>query len=282
MEIKTRAFRHEDLEACLEVEKAAIKGDNHYLKDVEDYYRTTRGELTVVEVDGKIAGMGKLTVLFDGSAWLELLRVHPEYQRRGCGMAIYKRYMEQIEEMGCPAARMYTGARNVPSAALAERHGLHRSTEFHGMTLTLDRADASLFWEPPMYCRLNGDEAIMELLPMKEQLGGYLGINQTYYEINEETLRGFAAAGWIYGDGKGNVLVAGSRFQPNKALYIAAMKGDKRRALSYALNMMVMAGHQKIAAHFPVGEGAQELIEFYAKHGFEQNPSDLVVMELKK
>ena len=50
MEIKTRAFRHEDLEACLEIEKAAIKGDNHYLKDVEDYYRTTRGELTVVEV----------------------------------------------------------------------------------------------------------------------------------------------------------------------------------------------------------------------------------------
>ena len=69
MEIKTRAFRHEDLEACLEIEKAAIKGDNHYLKDVEDYYRTTRGELTVVEVDGKVAGMGKLTVLFDGSAW---------------------------------------------------------------------------------------------------------------------------------------------------------------------------------------------------------------------
>ena len=218
----------------------------------------------------------------NGSAWLELLRVHPEYQRKGCGMAIYKRYMEQLEEMGCPAARMYTGARNVPSAALAERHGLHRSTEFHGMTLTMDKADASLFWEPPMYRRLNGDEAIMELLPMKEQLGGYLGINQTYYEINEETLRGFAAAGWIYGDGKGNVLVAGTRFQPNKALYIAAMKGDKRRALSYALNMMVMAGHQKIAAHFPVGEGAQEMIDFLAKHGFEQNPSDLVVMEWTK
>ncbi len=277
MEITTRAFRPEDLEACLEVEKGAIKGPNHYMADVIDYYNTTRGEMTVVEVDGKIAGMGKLTVLYDGSAWLELLRVHPDYQRKGCGMAIYKRYMEQLKEFGCPAARLYTGAQNVPSAGLAMKHGFHRSTEFHGMTLTMDKADASLFWEPPMYHHLSGEEAIRELLPMKEQLGGYLDINQTYYDINEKTLRGLAAAGWIYGDGKGSVLVAGARFQPEKALYIAAMKGDKRRALSYALNMMVMGGHQKIAAHFPVGD--QEMIDFLSRHGFEKNPSDLVVME---
>ena len=279
MEITTRAFRPEDLEACLEVEKEAIKGPNHYMKDVIDYYNTTRGEMTIAEVDGKVAGMGKLTVLYDGSAWLELLRVHPDHQRKGCGAAIYKRYFEQLKEMGCPAARMYTGAKNVPSAALAEKNGLHRSTEFHGMTLTMDKADASLFWEPPMYHRLTGDEAIMELMPLKEKCGGYLDINQTFYEINEQTLRGFAAAGWVYGDGKGNVLVAGSRFQPEKALYIAAMKGDKRRALSFALNLMVLTGHQQIRAHFPVGD--EEMIDFLSKHGFEKNPSDLVVMEWK-
>ena len=147
------------------------------------------------------------------------------------------------------------------------------------MTLTMDKADASLFWEPPMYHRLTVDEAIMELMPMKEKCGGYLDINQTFYEINEQTLRGFAAAGWVYGDGKGNVLVAGSRFQPEKALYIAAMKGDKRRALSFALNLMVLTGHQQIRAHFPVGD--EEMIDFLSKHGFEKNPSDLVVMEWK-
>lgn len=280
MEIITRAFQPQDLAQCLEVEKAAIKGDNHYMRDVLPYYNTTRGEMTVTEVDGKPVGMGKLTILFDGSAWLELLRVHPDYQRQGCGMAIYKRYLEQLEEMGCPAARMYTGAKNVPSAALAEKNGLHRGPEFHGMTLTMDTADASLFWEPPMFHRLSGDEAVGMLMPLKEQYGGFFDINSTFYEINEETLRGFAAMGWVYGDNKGNAIVAGSRFQPGKCLYIAAMKGDKRLAISYALNMMVLSGQEKIQAFFPVGD--QEQIDFLKKHGFVENPSDLVIYEWKK
>lgn len=42
-------------------------------------------ELTVACVDGVPVGMGKLTVLFDGSAWLELLRVQPDFQRKGGG-----------------------------------------------------------------------------------------------------------------------------------------------------------------------------------------------------
>lgn len=280
MAITTRAFRPEDRKVCLEIEQAAIKGNNHYTDDVLAYYNTTRGEFTVAEIDGRVAGMGKLTCLFDGSAWLELLRVHPDDQRQGCGMAIYKRYLEQIEALGCPAARMYTGAKNVPSAALAEKNGLTRGPSFHGMTLTMQTADASLFWEPPMYHRLTCDEAVAELLPLKESCNGFWDINQTFYEINEETCRGFAAAGWVYGDGKGNALIAGSRFQPEKALYIAAMKGDKRRALSFALNLMVLSGQEKIVSYFPTGN--QEQIDFLAKHGFEENPSDLVVYQWKK
>lgn len=280
MDIKTRAFQAKDLDACLGVEAAAIKGNNHYMRDVIDYYTTTRGEMTVAEVDGQPVGMGKLTLLFDGSAWLELLRVHPDYQRQGVGMAIYKRYKEQLEEYGCTSAAMYTGAKNVPSAGLAVKNGFHRGPEFHGMTLSMDMADASLFWEPPVYHRLNSDEAVLEMMAIKEQCSGYLDINQTFYKINEATCRGFASQGWVYGDGKGNLLVAGSRFQPEKALYIAAMAGDKRRALSFALNLAVLSGVQKIVTHFPVGD--TELISFLEKHGFENNPSDLVVMEWDK
>ncbi len=280
MEIKIRAFQEGDLAACLEVEAAAIKGSNHYMNDVLDYYRTTRGEMTVAEAEGQPVGMGKLTVLFDGSAWLELLRVHPDYQRQGVGMAIYGRYLEQLQELGCPAARMYTGVKNVASSALAEKNGFHRGPEFQGLTLNMDKADASLFWEPPVFRLLNGDEAVLELLALKEKCGGFMDINHTFYELNEKTCRGFAAQGWVYGDGKGNVLVAGARFQPEKALYIAAMGGDRRKALSFALNLAVLSGVQKICAHFPVNDGEQAA--FLEKHGFERNPSDLVIMEWTK
>ena len=103
MEITTRPFRRAPT--------------NRYLADVADEFTTTRGELTLGVVDGVVAGFGKLTVLFDGSAWLELLRVHPDYQRQGVGNHIYGRYLEQIRAFGCHQAAMYTGVRNVASAA---------------------------------------------------------------------------------------------------------------------------------------------------------------------
>lgn len=279
MTISTRAFRPQDLEDCLAVEAAAIKGNNHYMRDVIDYYTTTKGEMTVVEVDGKIAGIGKLTILFDGSAWLELLRVAPEYQRQGCGMAIYKRYLEQIEAYHCPAARMYTGVKNVASAALAAKNGLERGPVFHSMSLSAEEADAGLFWEPPMFRQLSGDEAVAELLPLKETYG-FFNINQTYYEINEATIRGFASMGWVYGDGQGNALVAGARFQPGKALYIAAMKGKRHLALSYALNLMVLSGSAKLMAHFP--DGDLEQVEYLKRYGFVESPSQLVVCQWQR
>ena len=74
MEFTTRAFSAPDLPDCLAIEQAAVRS-NHYLADVLDYYTTTRGEFTVVCAEGKPIGIGKLTVLYDNSAWLELLRV---------------------------------------------------------------------------------------------------------------------------------------------------------------------------------------------------------------
>lgn len=275
-----RAFNEKDLANCLDVEFSAIKGDNHYLNDVLDYYSTTKGEFTVVEIDEKVVGMGKFTVLFDGSAWLELLRVHQDYQRKGCGMAIYQRYKEQLEEFNCPAMRMYTGEKNVASAELAKKNGFELEAQFHAMTLNMNEADASLFWEPPVFRCLNSDEAVREIMSIREECGGFLSINNTYYEINEKTCRGFAAMGWVYGDGKGNVLVAGSRFQPNKALYIAAMGGDKRKALSYALNLAVLKGQDKISAYFPSGDEKQ--LEFLQKHGFVKHSSDTVIYKKSK
>ena len=134
MQITTRPFQDADLGRCLEIERAAVRS-NHYLNDVIDYYRTTKGEFTLALADSFPAGMGKLTVLYDGSAWLELLRVHPDFQRQGMGKAIYRRYLEQVAAFGCPSARMYTGVKNVASAALAEQFGLHRGPEFRGMSL---------------------------------------------------------------------------------------------------------------------------------------------------
>ena len=278
MQITTRPFQDAELGRCLEIERTAVRS-NHYLNDVIDYYRTTKGEFTLALADSFPAGMGKLTVLYDGSAWLELLRVHPDFQRQGMGKAIYRRYLEQVAAFGCPAARMYTGVKNVASAALAEQFGLHRGPEFRGMSLPVQ--DDSFQPQPKPLHLLGGEEAAEYLLPLQEKTGGFLSINHTFYQLNRSTCFGFAAAGWVYGDGEGSVLVCGARFQPQKALYIAALaapdRAKKENALSFSRNLAVMTGAEKLTVHFPNQDQQEQ--EFYQAHGFTVDPSDDVVYE---
>ena len=276
-EIGLKAFEKQDLPACLGVESAAM-GKHLYLKDVAEYYTTTKGEFTLALVEDKVVGMGKLTVLFDGSAWLELLRVHPDFQRQGVGAKIYTRYLEQATAFRCPAIRMYTGAKNIPSAALAQKNGLHRGPEFCSMTLNLQ----NIPWEKEHlqgFCLANGQQAQELLLPMKEQAGGFFSINHTFYAVNPATCKGMAAAGWVYCAGE-NALVLGARFQPEKVWHIGAIAGDLEKNLRFAIARAAQCGVEQLSFHFPPQN--QRLPLLLEQYGFTPDPSNDVVMELNK
>lgn len=275
--IQLKAFEKQDLAACLGVERAAM-GKHLYLEDVAEYYTGTKGEFTLALMEDQIVGMGKLTVLFDGSAWLELLRVHPDFQRRGVGAKIYTRYLEQAAAFGCPDIRMYTGAKNIPSAALAQKNGLHRGPEFCSMTLDLQGAQ----WEKADlqgFSLANGHQAQELLLPMKEQAGGFFSINHTFYAVNPDTCKGLAAAGWVYRAGE-SALVLGARFQPQKVWHIGAMAGYLEKSLRFAIARAAQCGVEKLSIHFPPQNSL--LPPLLKQYGFAPDPSNDVVMEWVK
>ena len=112
--------------------------------------------------------------------------------------------------------------------------------------------------------------------PLEEQLGGRLNINHTFYAMNRATYGGFAARGWVY-HSPDALLVMGARFQPKKALYIAALQGDREQGLAWALAEARRRGVPRITAHFPVEDSQSQA--FYQAHGFAVDPSDDVVME---
>ena len=137
MDIICRQGRIEDLSRLLEIEASAISG-NWYLDGVKDqFFDNSHGELIVAETDGLPIGFARFTLQYDGAAWLEILRVHKDWQRKGCGRAIWKRFMELAEQYKVPAMRMYTGERNVASRSLAEQNGLH--VAWHTLEGTLPR-----------------------------------------------------------------------------------------------------------------------------------------------
>ena len=83
---------YQDLPQAISVEKETL-GNYTYLEDAWHYFSTQKGELICVYDNTKMVGIGRFTVLPDGSGWLETLRVIPAYQRKGVGKEIYKKYL---------------------------------------------------------------------------------------------------------------------------------------------------------------------------------------------
>ncbi len=113
--IELRRARLEDREKAIWVESKSTPNLS-YVPDVfEMFVSDDVGEFSVAEVDGEVVGCGKFTVVPDGSAWLETLRVIPERQGIGVGKRFYERWLEAARRLGVPTMRMYTGVGNVVS-----------------------------------------------------------------------------------------------------------------------------------------------------------------------
>ena len=274
MEITMKYATNEDLEQCVAVEKAAMN-DFCYLKDVWDYFNSTTGELNCAFVDGKMVGIGKFTVLYDGSGWLETLRVDPKYQGKGVGKAIYKSYEKQAEKYGCPSMAMYTGASNIISAGLAEKYGLHKACQFRGYNLANFEAPK----ETHNFTHVSCDRAVELISPLKDEYHGYLVFNRTFFRISESTIRGLASEGKVFEDKEsGSFIVCGSRFQHNLSLHIAMMHGDYEKCLDFAKQYAKAKGVNKITCTLPLEN--PKLEGFLIDNNFEREPSDTITKEI--
>ncbi len=224
MEITLRRGGPADVEECCRVEALATP-KLLYLKDAAEYYfDETRGDLTCAFAGDKLAGFGKLSLLCDGSAWLEALRVDPEFQGMGVGKALYGRFLEEAAELGATAARMYTGVANRVSAGLAARMGFKQVYRGRGMRRGLPETKAAL---PQGFVRAEPDRACALLVPLAPVYGGFLSLNRTFYALNDQNCRGMAQKGWVWEHPQsGSVAVMGARFLPRRALHIALCEGD--------------------------------------------------------
>ena len=78
MEFTVKLAAYEDMAEAVRVEKETM-GDYVYLADAWHYFNTLDGGLVCVYHGEKMVGIGRFSVLPDGSGWLETLRVTPEY-----------------------------------------------------------------------------------------------------------------------------------------------------------------------------------------------------------
>ena len=278
MELKVRKMTWADLDRACEVETASIKGVK-YLRDVADeFINDTIGELGVVEIDGKVVGVGKYTILYDGGAWLETLRVDPEYQGRGVGKAFYNRFFELANQQGVNRMGMYTGFTNVVSKGLALRYGFQVTGRYSGANLAITGQEEISEEIANDFRLLSEEEAAEKMAVMAEPWEGHMIMNRTFYPMNNDLYRGLARDQKVYYDLKGdNLVVLGARFMPQTALHIGLYRGDAKKILAFAKYMAVKRNVPKITIMFP--PALTKIKEELLSEGFISEAGDCIVCE---
>ena len=240
MNIETRRVTDNNRDECIYVEKGSMP-HNRYIDDVWNMFLyETKGDLIGAFVDGKLQGMGKLTVLYNDYGWLETLRVHPDFQNMGLGQEMY----------------------NKISKHLAEKNRFKVSAEYTEILKPVEDSD----YKNDDFIKVNSLKGEEILSKYYDEMDKYIVINRTFFPVDKGLGKFLASKGWLYTDGKGSIIVCGYRFQPEKAFHIPFVKGDIKKALNFANYLGKKAGSKNLSILKPVNS---KEIEIFIKEGFK-------------
>jgi len=269
MEIRLRKARDEDKEKVIVVESKSTPNLSYVPNVWEEFTSDQIGEFSVAEMDGEIVGCGKYTLVPDGSAWLETLRVIPERQD--------ERFFERARQQNVKTMRMYTGLNNVVSKGLAERYGFKLVATYRGAGLPCISIETEHSNE---FKQVRDPERVTALLmSFKEKWAGFLVMNRTFYSLTPALCTHLAENGMVYEDTSSrSVITLGARFMPERALHIGVFGGDVNACLSFAKQLCAERKAGRLNCDFP--PSAVDVQDTFVEHGFQLTPSDFIVMEV--
>lgn len=277
--IVVRRAKSEDRKNAVFVEGQATPG-LHYLDHVyEEWLLDPEGVLLVAELDDRLVGVGKFSKMPDGSAWLETLRVLPDYQGKGVGKAFYREFLNLAEDRGVNRLGMYTTPDNFASKGLADINGFNFAGEFRGSFLDVSSVD--LIIDPEGFEIITSPDESWRLIEREASLwGGYGIMNRTFLRLSKELVSFWASKGFIsHHIGSDSIIIMGARFMPEKAVHIAYMSGDLDLLIKFAISKTKQFRVDRLQCMYPEGQLAisAKLNEF----GFRVEPYSCIVMEKK-
>src|ERR1700751_1217510 len=125
-QIEIRPARPEDRDAVLAFcTQTWDWGD--YIEFVwDEWLHDANGVLFVATIDGQPVGIGHMRMLTPTEAWLEGMRVDPNYRRQGLAAAISNQMLTEAMRRGAKVARLITESTNSNSIRLLERGLMHQ------------------------------------------------------------------------------------------------------------------------------------------------------------
>lgn len=262
MEIVTRTLKDSDKVAALHIEAGAMP-NNRYLDDVWDMFISREnGVMLGAFINEQLQGIGRITRLYNNIGWLETLRVHPDYQNKGIGRVIYKRYFEAAETLGLNKLGMYTENYNIVSKTLAQSEGLDITGNYLEMVLPVDKDNISCNG----FSLIPTEKAEEVLSKHYDDMGDYIVVNKTFYPVGKGLGELLAKNRWAYTDQQENIVIAGNRYHSERMLHVPYIYGDKNVALKFVNCLAVRNSAPTLSTMQPIGS---ENITKYHEIGFK-------------
>lgn len=112
MDARVRPARASDKAPLMRFIKNVWGGHDYIPRVWDRWLGDQRGKMFVVEAGGVPVGMNRVQFLEDGSAWLEGVRVHPDYRGQGLATLLGENSMRIAEERGVTVFRLTSGSSN--------------------------------------------------------------------------------------------------------------------------------------------------------------------------
>lgn len=123
----------QDLEQVTEFTRATFSWGDYLPQVWERWVESAHGDLLVAEASGQPIGTIRVSYLGNGEAWLEGVRVHPEFRERGIASRLIQAAHERAVKNNCRVIRLETYVHNTPAHRAFEKFGYRRIVQFTGL-----------------------------------------------------------------------------------------------------------------------------------------------------
>jgi GNAT superfamily N-acetyltransferase len=199
----------------------------------DDWLGDTQGALLVATSQDIPVGVAKVSMLTPTEAWLEGLRVHPDYRRRGLAWQFLVHCLSVARQCGAEVARLATSSQNLAVHKTLDRAHLRLVAAFQILEAPSQPAGESPLLAPLSledWPRVSAHILHSEALA---RAGGLYGSGWSWQQLTTDKLREHLAQGQILGVTDGNGLDAVAILtvvEEEKVLAVGYVDGDDAAA----------------------------------------------------
>lgn len=243
-----RKARHEDKSAIIDISKDVWEGTDYLPDTFDKWVEEKGGEFTVAELDGRVVGCAKFSLLSPGEYWLEGIRVHRDMRGQGIAKKITEYYIDKAKSLGYEYLSLSTYIENYGSIKIIKDYRFEPTLELMGFY-----ADENTQVEDVTDYQMVNDivevRHIFDTEEMKKRKK-FLAFDWTFMKAKEELIKELVDRGEVYilkdGDVVKSTIILSDKLSKSNELSISYLDGKDyyKEAMKFAIKKTIEGKYQ--------------------------------------